>query len=785
MKKLRNNLGFTLAELMLTVSILLILAGVGFVGVSHLQRSMYQRQMDGYAKELFVAAQNHLTMAKSEGKLAVLRDTVSSQNSVAVLGKAEDSRGIYGFVNRRPGSGSSVLDLMLPFGAVDDDVRTGGNYIIRYQLSTARVLDVFYAQRSGNKSYSFLDGDYEKLTKDDTYRSADGAREKRGNYDGNGAIIGYFGGEQADELTYGRTLSEPTIEVVNGVRLEVHVDNPNCDDSDAKLKLLITGLTSGKSEELSLPNESVDETPWVSDTSSGKRQTFTVVLDDVTTAGRHFGKICSDLIPGEDITIQAMAYNNNDLTNVAYSSGITTNSLFAALRNVESDGEGNITAATAIIGNCRHLENLDPDVSDVYQKSKQPLQSEKTVHINKAHQVADLDWADFKEKIHEITHVETNATKLYLYSDLDNNNSAGNLRPVNLYGADDSSGFEYSGRRGTYGAYRIQNITVNYNGPAGVFGTVPGASTVDYLQLVDCTVTATGSGNSAGTLAGKMDNVRVTNVVAYHSKETGADATVVGDANAGGLVGECTGNCVLTRCGAAVKVTANNSGNAGGLVGSAAASFNSCYTGGRTLYETTRVSFYSDSDSNVTATYGSAGGLVGFALSGTAIQNSYSTCSASGVNAGGLVGSSASATITNCYATGLVKGDNKGGLVGAGNVSFTTGEDNKSWYLSTVNNSNAKSPTVFAVGGTAKDTGNVGPFDEDLTTYRKVAAAAENSAVPYNSMLESAAKGWYDFKTVRDLLTGDAASNVPAFVNVHHGDWPTPGALVENEKSAG
>ena len=47
--------------------------------------------------------------------------------------------------SKDPQKAESVLDLMLPFGAIDETVRAGGRYIIRYQPSSGRVLDVFYS----------------------------------------------------------------------------------------------------------------------------------------------------------------------------------------------------------------------------------------------------------------------------------------------------------------------------------------------------------------------------------------------------------------------------------------------------------------------------------------------------------------------------------------------------------------------------------------------------------------------------------------------------------------
>ena len=56
----------TMAEVLVVVAIILILAGVAFIGLLQYQRNMARLERDAIAKEIFIAAQNHLTMSKSE-----------------------------------------------------------------------------------------------------------------------------------------------------------------------------------------------------------------------------------------------------------------------------------------------------------------------------------------------------------------------------------------------------------------------------------------------------------------------------------------------------------------------------------------------------------------------------------------------------------------------------------------------------------------------------------------------------------------------------------------------
>ena len=66
MNRTKLQRGFTLAETLIVVAIITILSGVSFIAVQNHMRSLAQLERDGIAKEIFVAAQNHLTMSKSE-----------------------------------------------------------------------------------------------------------------------------------------------------------------------------------------------------------------------------------------------------------------------------------------------------------------------------------------------------------------------------------------------------------------------------------------------------------------------------------------------------------------------------------------------------------------------------------------------------------------------------------------------------------------------------------------------------------------------------------------------
>ena len=96
-KIFKNNLGFTMAELLIVVAIIGVLGGVGFIAVQSQQRSMTQLDRDAVAREIFVAAQNHLSMAESQGYLGREAGAFGTEEEPSGTdGDAEE--GVYYFV---------------------------------------------------------------------------------------------------------------------------------------------------------------------------------------------------------------------------------------------------------------------------------------------------------------------------------------------------------------------------------------------------------------------------------------------------------------------------------------------------------------------------------------------------------------------------------------------------------------------------------------------------------------------------------------------------------------
>ncbi len=722
MKKHWNRKGFSMAEVLVVIAIIVILAGVGFIALMSHMRNMEKLELDGQAKEIFVAAQNHLAMADSQGYLGKTgfgtEEDAAAKNDVYyyVVGIGEGNTSL--------ASENDILGLMLPFASVDESARTSGSYIIRYQKSTATVMDVFYAKTTGR--YRLESGlsttDYTGTLKD--YIS-DNTKVDLKNYGDTKAVIGYYGGVEAASLKKGDPLNAPGIQIINADKLQVIVTENNSEEvtntAGYQLKLVVTGVTSGATKSYSL-------------SGSGP-----ITLDDVTPANPGFYTLASEgFTPGEDIRVKAIASNNQVLTNIAESAELKDNSLFAS-----------VSGNTAQIGYFRHFLNLDKATSRL------------GVAIKTAEQTADLSWADFKNH----TGFEDSCWPVKIDSS----------HELTLYDGKNKkiSQVEIKGYTGDAGLFStlnncdVKNLTLedfNIETSSGNAGALAGTVIGGKIESVLVHNTILGGGVSSTATAGGDKELKI--------EGTGA---------VGGLVGSISGTNVTVETSAAAVYVHSSAGAAGGLIGALAngssVTIDSSYAGGHTenaryaaLVKETGVTYLTDI--NVLSDTSHAGGLVGDAGSAAlTLQYSYSTASAATkataatVGVGGLVGNaSTSLTATCCYAAGLVDGNTSGSnkpsispLIGIG--SFAESGCSNVQYMSSV------SPLATEPSGysfvSAVSAG---------TTGEMMVPADQSNAVPYDRTLALEYKGKYTFATVKQL----GGKDVVGITDTHYGDWQLP-----------
>ena len=674
MKTKLNKAGFMLSELLVVIAILAILAGVSFVGVSTYIRNLQSLEMDETAKEILIAAQNHLSAAyasgeyeeelnkarknesdpKGEKEFGTVISKPTYVNEVALTeedggkpGKHEYRAVVYPSEN-----GNTILSYMLPQFAIDSEVSEKGKYIIVYEANSATVLSVFYSGTphtgfGGQRIYSFTKNDIDKSENITALDEAVKSKAKRKNFTNN-TVIGYFGGKNKDIIP-GTTLEPLILSISNGNKLTAIVQNPNYDNAAGAnnnaqiVTLTITGKTSGKSKTFQLTNAARIEFD----------------LDDISTSGKHFNDQFGGegLIPGEDIEGVAWLSDNSRIANPVESNHVVENSLFNSYNRYDAaDG-------IVIISNIRHLQNLDTSISNYLNTATDIDYFTSTTEIV-AKQISDINYADF------IADCES-----YEYYGIYNNYLK-----------------EYSGT-----SHTIKNIisSIGNSGNSGIFGTVNRTDAnknfiMKNLDIVDCSFTSSsGCAGSAVGLASTPITFEYVNVKSEDNTKTSNISANMGGVNAaGGLIGRSTDTLTVNRCYISsdnLHILANNSG---GIVGYAVAacSITDSYVEGKDFNPVGNTSggMVGKSDTSLTISKchvsgeslnvagNVAGGIAGLTTGKVDIKDTYSTAyvyadvepggDTGGGIAGGFIGSVDSPTsdsiIERCYVSGHTKNGN-------------------------------------------------------------------------------------------------------------------------------
>lgn len=426
-----------MAEMLITVAIIVILCAFGFVAVIAHQRNLKRMEMDETAQEIFIAAQNHLTAARANGQWSsFLKETKSDAGKAsrgtkpgytpsdyqATSDANAASRDFYAISNdevkKEAGTGKGAMELILPEGSIDETLR-GNHFYVEYDAASGTVYGVFYT-----------DSDHE-ITAEDAQKVSRTEPNARRDYevDGKRTIIGYYGGALG-ELKNPKDLYAPAVAVRNAESLVLYVvdknyNRPVSSETDAadfqtELHLTIEGETSGQKVEKTVdsngnvyngdrisegrPDEKFSQAVLACDskkdfsvevpdgvdgsrTKSVKAKYYALVLDSIVRENGHFADLFPGLIPGEDLKITVTLHSNAGGENV--SETVRVNSLFNSVKT-EKKFFGLVDDTTVVtVSNPRHLENLSSEVSGVDFRNKQ---IKKNVTVDSVSIVRDLFW---------------------------------------------------------------------------------------------------------------------------------------------------------------------------------------------------------------------------------------------------------------------------------------------------------------------------------------------------------------------------------------------------------
>ncbi len=744
-KKRLNRKGFTLAEVLVTVAIILILAGVTFVSVVQYQKNLRLMEMDGTAKEIFIAAQNHLSVAKASGDLDRLAESATGTTASTIGTKltsapsyAGNDRGDYYYVIHNVNSGTesctpsgseAILQMMLPFGALDETVSVSGNYAIVYELKSASVVAVLYSG-AGNASF----GNAPVINLEDADVNAiptlynDKSKRKSYQKDDVTAIVGCYTGTAGSAAIPTETLEAPKLEVKNENKLYAIVSG-NYSTKDV-ITLTIHGVQSNTTAIMQLNCTNGDNA-------------FHITLDDITSDSTRFTKILSSgrftrsnetpgiaFIPGENIEVSATVRATDALATPKTSAVYTTSSLFADV----NDGR------TVYIKNLRHLENLSVDMSNF------------TGNLTDKSGTTNGDISAIQKNDITMFSWEGLAFAPYLYGagTLSNTYIAINVCYPLSYDGGNHEIYDLS-----IAPYSGGNVT-ELN--AGIFGNVTSTLSVKNLILRNDKIPKSASAVNAGMLVGKTSaNLTVEGVLAYYHEDNYNEdndsnvAVTVDQAGgvAGGLIGLVSGGTLnVKNSAAAVYVKGVNA--AGGFIGSVSGA-----TDGSTIVQSyagghTKNGAYSTTDATTTQLILTGAGRYNVQASGYA---------------GGFIGvTTNNVTMNAVYSTASAYSDDaaKSGSF-SGNTETNFGAEKNYYAIGPHNGTDASADE------TAKAEIKTGQVRRQATPYdRKL--ILKDSETEHKTMDKTS----YPLCTVRNLCEGDASikdTDLPWFIKEHVGDW--------------
>lgn len=614
MKEKRRSRGFTLTEMLASIAMLAILAGL-LIPVS---ASMYRRfrltEMDDFARQICVAAQNELTAMKATGRLEAFAKQTDQRLTQQPQDYPKTDNDGWKDLYTVYSADQAAEDFLLRAGdSLSQATEHGGYFLLELNPLTGDVYSAFYSEQPFT---------YEQIS-----AWADRSRETRlGEKD----LIGYYSAASADYGAVGVPEKFcPTIELIDGEELYVKIDCGGLmalrrTQRNLTVTLTVKGASGGE-----VPFTYRGGTDFFVERDSITLYKVLDSLDEDNAFAAVFKN--SGIKAGDDITVQAaITYDDpNQGLNITGETGLAQgNSLFGAVVTSD-DGSGQIQ-----VSRVRHLNNLQDsiltgDAADAAKACRKVVQTAPISFLFRDWK--DGDWCP--------------ASKW-------TGNPMDEFRPIQnqaLFGAEESEAPAvracYDGQNNVLKGFVFG---INDYGRSALFGT---ASHTDFqnIRLADCQA----NGMYAAMLGGYLSQCSIENCGAYLTTqdENGSYYNDMDDrrarymvqsnyliGQAGGLAAYADRTTITASFGAVDVTCSSENGYAGGLAGY----LNNCHL--EACYASGNISAPNRSNG--------AGGLVG------TISNDYQDAMKSSVK--------------RCYATGSVTADqNAGGLLGraAGTVS--------------------------------------------------------------------------------------------------------------------
>lgn len=750
----KKKKGYTLAEVLATVAILLILMAIAVPAIFSIRKNLRQKALDNKAELIYTAVQNNLVKLQSNGNSSLYDGEKTAKAMGRTPSDATKEQKLYYALSTEKADTTRAASVLVTTDTVDGELYN--NYwVVEYNPESASVYAVFYSESDSIKPYD--PNVYDSFRYKDN-RLSDGAR------------IGYYGGDALDGSN--TAVLAPKITVTNEEKLVATITCMRQGQDNKPLSFDVV-LTDDKGNQLNLKYKAsgdklvhAKDDLHVGDMSEkdtneessivGRSYTLKITLDDLTSDATRFVSLYGEknsylkstntkaLRAGTALNIKVTVRSENHKIDGLFTQ-YDTNSLFA----------DKSTSENAAIYYGRHLQNLDQE-SGVAEDIK-TAKLGNSIHFEKQEEKEKDDTTSWyscygNKALTPITNKNLErfiGDKSMAIYHLNVKNG------VDITTADGSA----TGRKG-----------------AGLFAVLKDSMTVENLRLAGTTIAITGEGKekvSVGAIAGETTgSAKITNCEVYLDTEdiegkNENDVWISGAGIQGGLIGH------------------TNSGSDSGSSVTIDNSFAATVMDGRENGTTGDL-------------IGTVGGLIGQADCAVNIKNCYADSYLTGAVTGGLVGlvSSGSVNVESCYTAGYQNPANQGGGFVASSFDSNALKIKNSYTVVTYleNRESEKNPVIYAVSpGTlenvyylnkGKNVKNDNGEAVDYLTFSNKAKMVEKlNNNGSNSFTTSTTTYAYNLRN-----QGLTSYSYPSLKDIsHYGDWQASyeaGSLVYYEKYA-
>lgn len=750
----KKKKGYTLAEVLATVAILLILMAIAVPAIFSIRKNLRQKALDNKAELIYTAVQNNLVKLQSNGNSSLYDGEKTAKAMGRTPSDATKEQKLYYALSSEKADTKRAASVLVTTDTVDGELYN--NYwVVEYNPESASVYAVFYSESDRIKPYD--PNVYDSFRYKDN-RLSDGAR------------IGYYGGDALDGSN--TAVLAPKITVTNEEKLVATITCMRQGQDNKPLSFDVV-LTDDKGNQLNLKYKAsgdklvhAKDDLHVGDMSEkdtneessivGRSYTLKITLDDLTSDATRFVSLYGEknsylkstntkaLRAGTALNIKVTVRSENHKIDGLFTQ-YDTNSLFA----------DKSTSENAAIYYGRHLQNLDHESGVAEDIKKAKLGN--SIHFEKQEE---------KEKDDTTSWYSCYGNKAFTPITNKNLESFTGDKSMAIYHLNVKNGVDITTADGSATGRK----------GAGLFAVLKDSMTVENLRLAGTTIAITGEGKekvSVGAIAGETTgSAKITNCEVYLDTEdikgkNENDVWISGAGIQGGLIGhtnsvaESGSSVTIVNSFAATVMDGRENGTTGDLIGT-------------------------------------VGGLIGQADCAVNIKNCYADSYLTGDVTGGLIGSvnSGSVNVESCYTAGYQNPANHGGGFVASSFDSNALKIKNSYTVATYleNSESNNNPVIYAVSpGTlenvyylnkGKNVENDNGEAVDYLTFSNKAKMAEKlNNNGSNSFTTSTTTYAYNLRN-----QGLTSYSYPSLKDIsHYGDWQASyeaGSLVYYEKYA-